>query len=93
MGSDLCPDKGKILSPSKLSDCLSGSPRLLFSGCRYLSSRVEKLTTTSSAEVKSEWSYNPTPSVCLESVDKANFTYSTFYQTRLSRKDSQFSSC
>jgi hypothetical protein len=93
-GSGICVlTKAKFLSPSKLSDCLSGSPRLLFSGCRYLFSGVIRLTTASSAEVTYEWSCTPTLSVCLQSLDKPNFIFSTFHQTRLSRNDSQHSSC
>ena len=35
----------------------------------------------SSAEVKNEWSYTPIPPICLQGVDRDNFTFYSFFTT------------
>jgi len=83
----------RFISALKRPDRLWGPPSLLFDGTWGSFLEVKRLgrgadhSPPCRADVKNVWSYTSTPSVCLHSVEKDNFTvYLSFINHRIIRR-------
>jgi hypothetical protein len=75
--------------PSKYPHKLCAPPSPLFSRYRFPFAGVRlpgyegNHSPPSSAEVKNVWSYTSTPPICLQGVDRDNFTFYSFFTSRV----------